>query len=224
MRPRRTELARQRAAELAKTVEELEAERGCAVAEVAAAKKAADGHAGRGHDWSEAETREFKIDALLAEAGWTLTETARPRVRGRTGCPRSQGVGYVDYVLWGDDGLPLAVVEAKKHAGVAAGRPAAGQALRRLPGGDDSGQRPVIFYIQRLRALALGRHAVPAPASAGLLHQGRAGAADPAAHDPRPLADARHRRQRSSSATTSTAPSARSASTSRPTSSARRCW
>ena len=28
--------------------------------------------------------------------------------------PNQQGKGYVDYVLWGDDGLPLAVVEAKK--------------------------------------------------------------------------------------------------------------
>jgi type I restriction enzyme R subunit len=24
------------------------------------------------------------------------------------------GIGYVDYVLWGDDGNPLAVIEAKK--------------------------------------------------------------------------------------------------------------
>ena len=28
--------------------------------------------------------------------------------------PSDSGVGYVDYVLWGEDGLPLAVVEAKK--------------------------------------------------------------------------------------------------------------
>lgn len=28
--------------------------------------------------------------------------------------PNTGEIGYVDYVLWGDDGLPLAVVEAKK--------------------------------------------------------------------------------------------------------------
>ena len=28
--------------------------------------------------------------------------------------PNNKGVGFVDYVLWGDDGLPLAVVEAKR--------------------------------------------------------------------------------------------------------------
>ena len=28
--------------------------------------------------------------------------------------PTESGIGYADYVLWGDDGKPLAVVEAKK--------------------------------------------------------------------------------------------------------------
>ena len=28
--------------------------------------------------------------------------------------PNDEGTGYVDYVLWGNDGLPLAVVEAKR--------------------------------------------------------------------------------------------------------------
>jgi type I site-specific restriction endonuclease len=28
--------------------------------------------------------------------------------------PNDQGEGFVDYVLWGDDGKPLAVVEAKR--------------------------------------------------------------------------------------------------------------
>ena len=30
------------------------------------------------------------------------------------GMPNDKGVGYVDYVLWGADGKPLAVVEAKR--------------------------------------------------------------------------------------------------------------
>lgn len=36
------------------------------------------------------------------------------RRRAVTGMPNSTGTGYVDYVLWGKDNLPLAVVEAKK--------------------------------------------------------------------------------------------------------------
>src|SRR6266568_5159468 len=28
--------------------------------------------------------------------------------------PNEQGKGFVDYVLWGNDGLPLAIVEAKR--------------------------------------------------------------------------------------------------------------
>jgi type I site-specific restriction endonuclease len=28
--------------------------------------------------------------------------------------PNNQGKGFVDYVLWGDDGKPLALVEAKR--------------------------------------------------------------------------------------------------------------
>lgn len=31
-----------------------------------------------------------------------------------TGMPNEEGTGYVDYVLWVDDGLPLGVVEAKR--------------------------------------------------------------------------------------------------------------
>jgi len=104
--------ARQREAELAKTVEELEAERARLVAEVAAAKKAAEQAPVGEQDWSELETRRFKIDLLLREAGWRL-EDQRDREFEVSGMPGGK-VGYVDYVLWGDDGLPLAVVEAKK--------------------------------------------------------------------------------------------------------------
>ncbi len=65
------------------------------------------------HDYSEAETRDAFIDLLLQEAGWALDgpQTREYEVRGM---PSPTGLGYVDYVLWGDDGLPLAVVEAKR--------------------------------------------------------------------------------------------------------------
>ena len=44
--------------------------------------------------------------------GWAL-DGPGPGVRGRRACPTAR-TGYVDYVLWGDDGQPLAVVEAKR--------------------------------------------------------------------------------------------------------------
>ena len=58
--------------------------------------------------------------------------------------PNASGVGYADYVLWGDDGRPLAVVEAKKTTvDSAAGRQQAklyADCLEAM-----HGQRPVIF-------------------------------------------------------------------------------
>ena len=65
------------------------------------------------HDYSEAETRRFFIDLLLKEAGWHLDEP-RDREFEIPGMPNSAGVGYADYVLWGGDGKPLALVEAKR--------------------------------------------------------------------------------------------------------------
>ena len=106
-------------------------------AEVAAAKQAAAAQPDT-HDYSEAETRDYFIDLLLKEAGWPLDQAARPRVRGQRACPTTKGKGFVDYVLWGDDGKPLALVEAKRTRRDAARRPAAGQALRRLPGARSS--------------------------------------------------------------------------------------
>ena len=65
------------------------------------------------HDYNEAETREFLIDVLLREAGWNPAE---PNVREFKveGMPNPSGTGYVDYVLWDDNGKPLGLVEAKR--------------------------------------------------------------------------------------------------------------
>ena len=65
------------------------------------------------HDYSEDETRDLFIDLLLKEAGWPLDQE-RDREFKVDGLPTPTGKGKVDYVLWGDDGLPLAVVEAKR--------------------------------------------------------------------------------------------------------------
>ncbi|MCL9775379.1 DEAD/DEAH box helicase family protein [Vibrio methylphosphonaticus] len=100
------------------------------------------------HNYNEAETRTYLIDVLLHEAGWKL-EHKRDREYPVTGMPISKsapnGGGKVDYVLWGDDGTALAVVEAKKP-----GRPAEdGQQQAKLYADcleKQCGVRPVIFY------------------------------------------------------------------------------
>ena len=137
--------ARQRLAEATRTAEELEAELAELRVEVAAAKKAAESLPAEAHDWSEADTRRYKIDALLAEAGWTDFVEGRDIEYEVQGMPSGSGVGYVDYVLWGTDGLPLAIVEAKK----ALVDPKVGQQQAKLYADcleAETGQRPVMFY------------------------------------------------------------------------------
>ncbi len=62
---------------------------------------------------SEAETRKKYIDLELKEAGWIIGTDCLEEVEV-LGMPNAAGLGYVDYVLFGNDGKPLAVVEAKK--------------------------------------------------------------------------------------------------------------
>lgn len=110
--------------------------------EIAAAQKAKT--AADDHDYSEAQTRDAFIDVLLQEAGWPLTgpDDLEYEVDGM---PNAAGTGYVDYVLWGSDGLPLAVVEAKKTTTSAAvGQQQAKLYADCLEG--RFGRRPVIFY------------------------------------------------------------------------------
>lgn len=62
---------------------------------------------------TEAETRRVLIDVMLREVGWNI-DVPNVTEYEVEGMPNETGKGYVDYVLWGDDGLPLAVVEAKR--------------------------------------------------------------------------------------------------------------
>lgn len=62
---------------------------------------------------SEAETRKKYINVELQEAGWIIGVNCTEE-EPVTGMPNASGTGFVDYVLWGKDNLPLAVVEAKK--------------------------------------------------------------------------------------------------------------
>ncbi len=94
-------------------------------------------------DISEYKTRKIYIDYMLVDAGWVegkdwLNEVELP------GMPNNSEVGYADYVLYGDDGKPLAVVEAKRTCkDVAVGRQQAKLYADILE--KKYGRRPVIF-------------------------------------------------------------------------------
>lgn len=131
----------------ADTRESLEAELAAMRAEITALRQANEGR-DAGHDYGEAETRDLYIDVLLREAGWPLTDKrdvefpvhGMPNDRSADG----KGAGYVDYVLWGEDGKPLAVIEAKRTRK----SPMEGQQQAKLYADclqAQFGQRPIIF-------------------------------------------------------------------------------
>lgn len=92
---------------------------------------------------SEFKTRKIYIDTMLMDAGWTqgkdwINEVELP------GMPNNAEVGYADYVLYGNDGRPLAVLEAKRTCvDVAKGRQQAKLYADLLE--KKHGRRPVIF-------------------------------------------------------------------------------
>ncbi|HEY9752951.1 MAG TPA: DEAD/DEAH box helicase family protein, partial [Coleofasciculaceae cyanobacterium] len=126
------------------------------------------------HDYHEADTRRYLIDVLLKEAGWNFPlqggagvgqtlqggagvgQTLQGGESGGSndsisteyevqGMPNATGKGYVDYVLWGSDGKPLALVEAKRTTA----SPINGKHQAKLYADcleAQFGQRPVIFY------------------------------------------------------------------------------
>ena len=70
---------------------------------------------------SEANTRKLYIDLYLKEAGWEVLEKENLVLPSKAGIeikvvgmPNSEGIGFCDYVLYGKDAKPLAIVEAKK--------------------------------------------------------------------------------------------------------------
>jgi type I restriction enzyme R subunit len=112
-------------------------------AAVAAARKAAETKPDK-HNYNEAETRDRYIDLLLREAGWALDKPDDLEFRVE-GMPNNGGIGFVDYVLWGADGKPLGLVEAKRTRKDAR----VGQQQAKLYSDcleARFGQRPVIFY------------------------------------------------------------------------------
>lgn len=94
-------------------------------------------------DISEFETRKQFIDLDLKIAGWDSTNI-REEVEVR-GMPNTQEAGYVDYVLYGENGKPLAVVEAKRTSKDAK----IGQQQAKLYADcleKEYAQRPIIYY------------------------------------------------------------------------------
>lgn len=97
------------------------------------------------HDYNEAATRLRLIDLLLAESGWTDLKEGRDLEYRVEPMPNEEGHGFADYVLWGADGLPLAVIEAKRTRR----SPSDGQQQAKLYADaleQMHGRRPVIFY------------------------------------------------------------------------------
>ena len=127
--------------------EQLRADNQILLAQIEQAKQSANQLTDR-HDYNESDTRDYLIDVLLHEADWPLTNKC-DREYLVTGMPISkanpQGNGKVDYVLWGDDGKALAVVEAKRTSR----RAEEGQQQAKLYAdclAKQCGVRPVIFY------------------------------------------------------------------------------
>jgi type I restriction enzyme R subunit len=64
-------------------------------------------------DMTEAETRKLYIDVMLNAAGWEKDKNWFEEFPIEK-MPNKAGIGAADYVLFGDDGNPLAVIEAKR--------------------------------------------------------------------------------------------------------------
>lgn len=96
---------------------------------------------------SEKETRKLYIDVLLRQSGWNIEdahvqEFAVQAVDENTGEVRNL---KVDYMLWGEDGKPLAVIEAKRTTeGVERGRNQGRHYADAIE--KKYGQRPVIYF------------------------------------------------------------------------------
>ena len=94
-------------------------------------------------DLSKYKTRKIYIDFMLQDAGWVEGKDWLNEVE-LYGMPNKSEVGYADYVLFGDDGKPLAVLEAKRTCvDVAKGRQQAKLYADLLE--QKYGRRPIIF-------------------------------------------------------------------------------
>lgn len=93
---------------------------------------------------SEDKTRKLFIDVELKLAGWEFGKNVIEEYPV-TGMPNASREGFIDYVLLGDDGKPIAVVEAKKTSvDLYQGKQQAklyADCVEKM-----HGQRPIIFF------------------------------------------------------------------------------
>ena len=92
---------------------------------------------------TEYEVRKRYIDIDLKLLGWDLGKDVKEEVSVRF-MPTSSGIGRIDYVLYGKDGLPLALIEAKRTFK----DPKDGKVQARLYADcleKETGRRPIIF-------------------------------------------------------------------------------
>ncbi len=100
-------------------------------------------------EFTEAETRKHIIDVDLKSAGWYLEFEGKDTEYPVQGMPvtadNPKSNGFIDYVLWDDNGKPLAIIEAKRTSkDVEVGKHQASLYATCLE--QMHGQRPVIFY------------------------------------------------------------------------------
>ncbi len=120
-------------------IERLMAENAALRAQLTARREAqARRYVPRPLDSAEYKTRRIYIEAMLLDAGWQMGRDCRVDVE------LPEGFGAVDYLLYGGDGKPLAIIEARRSCmDIAKGREQADFCAELLE--KQHGRRPVIF-------------------------------------------------------------------------------
>ena len=113
-------------------------------AEIVQAKRANDARPDT-HDYSEADTRTSFVDVMLKEAGWALAD-ARDREFEVDGMPNQHEKGYVDYVLWGDDGHAACLGRGEEDERQTRRADSSRRSSTPIASNAASASRPVIFY------------------------------------------------------------------------------
>jgi type I restriction enzyme R subunit len=123
---------------------------------------------GVGVNISEAQTRKLYIDLYLKEAGWEVLDKDNLKLPEKAGIeikvqgmPNDQGIGFVDYVLYGADGKPLALVEAKKTSVSASkGKEQAFLYAKCLK--EEYGYSPIVYYTNGYQIWIVDQFGYPA--------------------------------------------------------------
>lgn len=105
---------------------------------------------------SEYKTRKIYIDSMLVDAGWNEGKDWINELE-LDGMPNKTGKGYADYVLFGNDGRPLAVIEAKRTCE----DPAVGRHQAKLYADileKKYGRRPVVFLTNGFETRIIDNH------------------------------------------------------------------